>query len=137
MAYKIFIGMLMFSLQAAFAEPFPLTIIEPFDEGKIVMYVAESDIEQSPAWLPGEGAPPLSIENLIKAIEKYRAGMPRLAEDTVHEIALKPIWHHEKQHRWYYLVQMKSAEGHGHRHYLAVLMSGKIISAIKEPEAYK
>ncbi len=137
MTYKLFIGVLLLVTQQAFAAQFPLVIIEPFDETKIVIYVSEKDIEQSPAWTPADGSPPLTIEKLIADIKKYNARNPKLAGAIIHEIELKPILHHEKQNRWYYLVQMKAAGRSSHRHYLAVLMSGKIITAIREPESYK
>ncbi len=137
MTYKLFIGVLLLVSQQAFAAHFPLVIIEPFDETKIVIYVSETDIEQSPAWTPADGAPPLTIEKLIRDINRYKTRDPRLAGAIVHEIELKPIQHHEKQNRWYYLVQMKTTKNKPHRHYLAVLMNGKILSAVKEPESYK
>jgi len=137
MTYRLFIGALLLFTQNVIAAEFPLTIIEPFDEAKIVIYVSESDIEKSPAWQPADGALPLTIEKLIAVINKYNAGKPKMLNAIVHEIELKPILHHEKQNRWYYLVQMKAAGEQAHRHYFAVLMNGKIISAIKKPETYK
>lgn len=137
MSYKLLIGILLLSAQHAFAGQFPLVIIEPFDESKIVIYITEKDIEKSPAWKPTDGTPPLTIEKLIADINKHNANDPKFANSIIHEIELKPILHHEKQNRWYYLIQMKVGGKQPHRQYLAVLMNGKIISAIREPESYK
>lgn len=137
MSYKLLIGVLLLIAQNTFASQFPLVIIEPFDESKIVIYTTEKDIEKSPAWKPADGTPPLTIEKLIADINKHNAKHPKLANSIIHEIELKPILHHEKQNRWYYLIQMQGGGKQPHRHYLAVLMDGKIISAIKEPESYK
>lgn len=137
MSRKLFIGLLLLFAQSALAAQFPLIIIEPFDETKIIIYVSETDIENSPAWKPSDGTPPLTIEKLITDIKRHNGGDSKLANAIIHEIELKPVLHHEKQNRWYYLVQMKTVGKKSYRHYFAVLMDGKIISAIREPESYK
>lgn len=137
MAHKIFIAILLLFFQNVFAAQFPLIIIEPFDEAKVVIYVSEADIEKSPAWKPADGTPPLTIDKLIADINRHNANDPRMAKAIIHAIELKPVLHHEKQDRWYYLVQMKTEGEKPHRRYLAVLMNGEIISAISEPESFK
>lgn len=138
MSYKLFAGILLLAAQNVFASDYPLVIIEPFDDARIIIYVSETDIEKSPAWKPTNGTPPLTIEKLIADIQKHIASDPRLANAIIHEIELKPILHHEKENRWYYLIQMKIIDNQRPTsRYLAVLMNGKILSAIKEPKSYK
>jgi len=60
-----------------------------------------------------------------------------MAGTHIQKIELKPILHHEKKGRWYYLVQLGSQKKPRHHHYLAVLMSGKAFAAIEEPASYK
>ncbi len=120
------------------ASPFPLTLIETFDDDRVVIYASESDINNAPDWQPAEGAPPLSVKKLIDDINDWRTRNPEFRDATISEFELKPIRNHEKQHRWYYLVQIKNAgSSKADEHYLAVLMNGKVLPAIKEPAAYK
>jgi hypothetical protein len=122
----------------ALAKEFPLEIIERFADARIVIYTRQSAIDAAPAWNPSQGAPPLSIEALIKAVEKWSAAEPQPATAFIRKIELKPIRHEENRNRWYYLVQLDVKEqGRSSTRYLAVLMSGKILPAIREPEPYK
>ena len=122
----------------ALANEFPLEIIERFADARIVIYTQKNAIEESPAWSPSEGAPPLTIEILVKTIQKWSTADPNLAKSTIRKIELKPISHYENLDRWYYLVQLKiESQDHAGMHYVAVLMNGKILSAIREPETYK
>lgn len=122
----------------ALANQFPLEIIERFADARIVVYIQQTAIDQSPAWDPMEGAPPLTIEALVKTIQNWSAGDPVMAKSTIRKIELKPIRLKNSQDRWYYLVQLQAEhQDHTTMHYLAVLMNGKILQAIKEPEPYK
>lgn len=132
------VGLVFLITQNVFATQFPLVLIESFDDAKVVIYVNESDIRNTPSWQPSEGAPPLSLKNLIKDIKIWNKANPEYANATISGFELKPILHHEKQNRWYYLVQMKNVtNGTLDTHYLAVLMNGKVIPAIREPVSYK
>jgi hypothetical protein len=54
------------------------------------------------------------------------------------KIELKPIQNHDAKKYWYYLVQLRTqTDGHPKKQYLAAVMSGKILTAIKEPSSYK
>jgi hypothetical protein len=120
------------------AKPFPTEIIERFGDARIIVYTQQSAIDEAPAWKPTEGAPPLTIEALIKTVENWRTAHPELTRATIRKIELKPIAHNENRKRWYYLVQLKVEEqDRSTMHYLAVLMNGKILPAIREPEPYK
>ena len=138
--YKyLFAGFFLFSIySSAFATPWPLEIIEHLDETKIIVYVKEADIEQSPTWNPAEGAPSFGLAEVLKAISKWDNNVKGLANAHIEKIELKPILHQEKKGRWYYLVQLRDTSGSKHdRHYLAILMNGKAFAAIEEPASYK
>jgi hypothetical protein len=124
--------------KSAIAGQFPLEIIERFADARIVVYVQQSDIDKEPSWDPSSGEPPLTIAQLVKKVQAWQARDAKLASATIRKIELKPILHHQKQDRWYYLIQLKKLdEEQPGTYYLAVLMSGKIVPAIKEPESYK
>ncbi len=122
----------------ATAAPWPLEIIDHLDDATLVIYANESDIESSPRWSPAKGAPPFGLTALFKAVGDWKKQNHYAEADGIEKVELKPIARHEKEGRWYYLVQLKDLEDDGHAHrYLAVLMNGKTIAAVKEPEAYK
>lgn len=122
----------------ASAMQFPLEIIERFDEFRIVVYANQSDIDTAPAWNPGAGAPPLSIEKLLQIIARQSKDDARLHNAEIQKVELKPIHGDQAGNHWYYLVQMKVFTGeHPSMQYIAVLMSGKVLPAVREPDSYK
>lgn len=135
---RLLTGLIFLAAQNVLASPFPQVLIESFDDTKLVIYVNESDINNTPDWQPSEGAPPLSVKALLNDIKKWNTRNPEYANTTINEFELKPIIHHEKQNRWYYLVQMKDDTNKtSNTLYLAVLMNGKVLPVIKEPASYK
>ena len=129
---------LMFVVNANAAMQFPLEIIERFDEFRIVVYATQTDIDKAPTWEPDEGAPPLSIEKLLLVIDKQESKEPRLHKAKIQKIELKPIREYQAGHHWYYLVQLKVFTGeHPAMQYIAVLMNGKVLPAVREPDSYK
>jgi hypothetical protein len=135
---KVIAGLIFLISGNVLADQFPVEIIEYFNDTKVVVYVNESDIEKAPIWNPTKGAPPLTIAMLIKDVQEWNSSAPDLAGMQIHEIELKPIRHHEKQDRWYYLVHLTGPKSkHSGRQYLAVLMNGKIVPAIREPASFK
>ncbi len=138
MLSRFLAGLVFLIAQNVFAAQFPLVLIESFDDAKVIIYVNESDIHNTPDWKPSEGAPPLSVKSLIEDVRKWNALNPEFSNATINEFELKPILNHEKENRWYYLVQMKnSTNGTTDTHYLAVLMDGKVLAAVREPVSYK
>ncbi len=138
MLSRLLAGFVFLIAQNVLAAQFPLVLIESFDDAKVVIYVNESDIRSTPDWRPSEGAPPLSVKNLIADVQKWNALNPEFSNATINEFELKPILNHEKENRWYYLVQMKNTtNGTTDTHYLAVLMDGKVLAAVREPTSYK
>jgi len=115
---------------------FPIEVFEYINNEKVVAFINEDDIDASTSWLPTEGAPPVTIANVVSTIQKYIKPDPKLTNATFSEIELKRIPRHEKH--WHYLVKMKTGTGgQAHYHYFVVLMNGKIIPALREPESFK
>ena len=133
MLSRVLFALLLLSTQAQAIE-YPVEIIEYLDNNRVVAFVNESDIKKSPQWDP-PGEPPLSMAKAVSAVEQYIAPAP-INGETLIGIELKKIPRH--QHQWHYLVKNKvQTEDQMVSHYYVVLMDGKVIPAIKEPEAYK
>jgi hypothetical protein len=130
---------LVFLLLSAntYAYKFPTEIIEYIDNTKIVAFINENDIQKSLPWSPLEGTtPPLTMENALKAVQKYTTTDSSLTHAALQEIELKQIPKHEKQ--WHYLVKMKTqSDEKSQSHFLIVLMSGKVLPGLREPEVIK
>ena len=115
---------------------FPIEIFEYVDNARVTVFINEGDIDNSVNWIPFKGAPPLTIEQVTGSIQKYIAGKAEYRNAKLEEIELRKIPHHEKQ--WHYMVKMKTTiNDEPHNHYFVVLMNGKIISALIEPESIK
>ena len=123
---------------SASAANWPLEIIDHLDEAKIVVYVNESDIERSPAWDPATGTPPFKLADVLDAIARWEKRNAKSGDYDIEKIELKRISHHEKQGRWYYLVQLREpGDSKRRHHYVAVLLNGVTAAAIEEPASYK
>ena len=115
---------------------FPIGITEYVDEVRIVAYINKDDLENSKQWSPFEGPPPLSIHEALKAVQEFMKNDKDFASGILDEIELRKIPHHEKD--WHYLVRMKyQTDDRVKSHFFLVLMDGKVISAIREPESIK
>jgi hypothetical protein len=118
-----------------YAYEFPLDITEYIDDVKVVAYINNSDIKPELNWEPFASAPLLSIASALQAIQAYSANT-ELADMMLTGIELKQIPHHENQ--WHYLVKVKTeVDEVFESHYFIVLMNGKVIPALKEPDSIK
>ena len=118
------------------AREFPIEIFEYIDNTRVVAFVNEADIDKTLHWTPFEGPLPLTLTDALKAIEAYIKTNPELTNAVLSGVELKPVPHHEGS--WNYLVRMKTfADGKPVSHYFIVLMDGKIVSGLKEPEMVK
>jgi hypothetical protein len=124
---------LLFSLcvSTAQASSLPTEVIEVMDQHRIALYLNESQINGIPAWRPGEGKPPMSLEDAVGRALEWMARDPSLANAQVYELKYKPVHHYEKLNRWYYLVELRQKAGK--KRFLAVLPDGEVVSAIVEP----
>lgn len=120
----------------AHAYELPIEIFEYVDNAKVVAFVHESDLGDSTRWHPFAAAPPLTIENVTAAVGSYIATTEGINNAVIEEIQLRKMPRHEDQ--WHYMVKLKTAGEDAIRyHYLVILMNGKIIPAIREPESIK
>jgi hypothetical protein len=118
------------------ATHFPVEIFEYVDDVRTVAFVNESDLEEDTRWKPFEGAPPLTIEEALEDVRGHMTSDTGLAGASVVEIELRKVPHHEQN--WHYMVKLEQqSEGRTRYRYLVVLMSGKVIPAMKEPESVK
>jgi len=115
---------------------FPIEIIEYVDSTRVVAFIDESDIPDAVNWHPFEEALPLTIEGAMGAVQQYIASAMVLAEPRLEEVELRRIPHHEN--RWHYMVKIREqGEDNARIHYFVVLMNGKVIPAMREPESVK
>jgi hypothetical protein len=115
---------------------FPVEIFEYVDNARIVVFINEGDIVDSANWEPFKGSPPLSVEKVISSLHKYIGGKEEYANIKLEEIEVRRIPHHEN--KWHYMVKMKTYNNDKTQyHYFVVLMNGKIITALREPESVK
>lgn len=118
------------------AYEFPIEITEYVDEVRIAAYINRGDINENVQWIPFEGPPPLSIHEALTAVQKYLQSDSDMVNSSLVEIELRPIPHHENN--WHYLVRIRyQTNDKVQPHFFLVLMDGKVISAIREPEAIK
>jgi len=115
---------------------FPIEITEYVDEVRIAAHINKEDIDKNIQWTPFQGPPPLSIQEALKAVQEHMKSDENMVSAKLVEIELRPIPHQEKS--WHYLVRMRYQSGDKVQpHFYLVLMNGKVISAIREPESIK
>jgi hypothetical protein len=118
------------------AYEFPIEIIEFMDNNRVAASINEADIDKSVDWVPFESAPPLSVAEVLKAIKDYLAERGEMTNAILDEVELKRIPHHEKH--WHYLVKLHAPdEDRQHSSYFFVLMTGKVIPGVKQPQSVK
>lgn len=118
------------------SQALPTEIFENMDGNTIVAFVEQAEIDAAPNWNPMEESPPLTIKGLTRTLHEFTTPMRGLSDARLREIELRQIPGHADY--WHYLVDMTTAsDGNLHHHYFMVLMNGKIIPAIREPESIK
>lgn len=135
MRTRLMLLLLLFSGKAL-AFDFPIEVTEYIDSTKIVAYINKNDINKKLQWAPFDGPPPLSIADALQAVHKYIKLDVDFSNTSLTGIELKRIPHHEKS--WHYIVRIKyKTNGVMQPHFFIVLMDGKVISALKEPDSIK
>jgi Zn-dependent metalloprotease len=133
---KLIPALLLLISAQALAVEFPLEISEYFDDIRIVAYVNQSDIDKEARWTPFRSAPPLSVEAALDNVQTHLKADNVFADAELTSIELKPI--PKQQDYWHYLVKMKyTQDGISRPHFFVVLMDGKVISALKQPDSIK
>jgi hypothetical protein len=126
---------LLFSTQVLAIE-FPIEISEYIDDVKIDAFINKEDLENTSQWTPFESSPPLTINQALTAILNDEKSEINLNNASVIGVELKPVPHHKSY--WHYLVKIKTISEEGSEpHFFIVLMDGKVIPAIKEPDSIK
>jgi hypothetical protein len=129
-----FLLLLVFGRVMAYENP--IEIIEYIDDVKVVAYINKSDINTKIEWTPFESPLPLSIDDALHAVQEYIQSDDDITDVKLSGIELKRIARHEMY--WHYLVKLKYKSGDETRpHFFVVLMDGKVISALREPESIK
>ena len=129
--------LLLFLLSSkVMAYEFPIEIIEYIDDIKIFAYLDKNDINEKAKWKPFKSPPPLSLHQALQAVHTYMKSHEGYADASLTGIELKQIPHHENY--WHYLVKVRVAANEKVKpHFFVVLMDGKVVSALREPEAIK
>ncbi len=119
---------------SAYALQPTVEIIEQFDNIKVVAVISVNDINNSPMWNPDIEAPPLSVKDALHSIRDFNKQSK--ATYSVKEIEIRAIKRHPGY--WHYLIKTVSNDMNMHKYDVyVVLMDGKVIPAIIEPESYK
>lgn len=114
----------------------PIEIIEYIDDIKIVANIKKSDISNKAEWIPFTSPPPLSVGDALQAVQKYIMSNNAISDVKLRGIELKRMSHHKMV--WHYLIKINYKIGDNTRpHFFVVLMDGKVISALQEPESIK
>ncbi len=136
--YKLSYCLIVFILFAASANAgkWPIEIFESMDGKKIVVFLEDKDVSDSPQWKPYEKAPQLTVDGALRRLRSWLENQGKI-NLVVKEIDLKRIHGHEMENRWYYLVELHDAKSKKKTDYAAVLFNGKVVPAIAEPSAIK
>lgn len=136
MQARLFYLLLIAFSTRTLAMDFPVEVVEFMDSARVVAALNAADIDDAARWQPFETAPPLSLADALTAVHAYLASDPELADSTLAGIELKEIPHHVNH--WHYLVRMKTrTPGAAGSRYFIVLMNGKVIPGLREPQAVK
>ena len=134
MKYYRYLLMLSLALSAkAYALQPKIEIFEQFDNLRMVVFIGKQDIKNSPEWNPDSEAPPLKISNAIQAVKNFAKNSKN--STPIREIEIRPIPRHEKH--WHYLIKTDNHKKKTKYDIYVVLMDGKVIPAIIEPQGYK
>ena len=121
----------------ALAYQFPLEVSEYIDDVKIDVFIDPKDLEGQTPWRPFQAPLPLTLDQALAAIARGVKQDPRIDRAGLVGVELKPIPRHPGL--WHYLVKMKAvmADGKQQALYFIVLMNGKVVPALREPESIK
>jgi len=118
----------------AHASEYNVEIFEQFDNIRVVALIKSDDIDNSPVWNPAVDPLPLRVEDAIQAIRDF-SKQPGIT-GNIKEIELRTINNYPGH--WHYLIKMVANDVLPHKYNVyAVLMDGKVIPAVIEPEAIK
>lgn len=128
----LFLAILSFDTNANAIQS-KIEIMERFDDFRVVAFVDRKDVNSSPEWDPNVGVPPLTLAEAIQAVKGFIGGSEPL--NAVKEIEVRPVPNHSGH--WHYLIKISDNEMKTRYDIYVVLMSGKVVPAIIEPQSYK
>ena len=129
---NLFLTLFVFSSNVYAYQP-KIEIFEQFDNLRMVAFIEEKDINNSPEWTPGLSPIPLTVSGAIQAVAKLTKASN--APDAIKEIEIRPVPNFEKH--WHYLIKVDNEAMNSKYNIYVVLMNGKVIPAIIEPQGYK
>lgn len=128
--YRYFIlGIIALSAPVHAFQP-TFEIVEQFDDLKTIAFIPVEDIDNNPMWDPAVSEPPISVFEAVQAIKKINK--PPVSIDEI-EIRKVP----KREGQWHYLMKVSNGSVKDNVNIYVVLMSGKVIPAIIEPQGYK
>lgn len=130
MRFSVFLVwvMLVISMSAHAFEP-KIEIVEQYDDLRMVAFISAQDIDDSPVWYPDQSPPPLSLGDAISIVRSLNK------TGAIKEIEIREVPKHEN--KWHYLVKIADDAKTTRYDIYVVLMNGKVIPAIIEPQGYK
>lgn len=127
--------LLLFSFEVLATE-FPIVIREYIDDIKIDAYINKTDLDSLEPWTPFESPPRLSVGGALMAVKNYIDADTRYADFSLVGIELKLLPQHERY--WHYIVKINTLlEDRREPGFFIVLMDGKVIPAIMQPDSIK
>lgn len=134
MKYYRWLPILILILSAnAHALQSKIEILEQFDNLKMVALIDRKDIDSNPEWDPNVSEPPLTLVQAIQAVKDFNNTSEPIG--AIREIEIRPIPKHDKN--WHYLIKIENNAMNTKYNIYIVLMSGKVIPAMIEPQSYK
>lgn len=133
MKYYYFLFVFVASALSAHAYQPKIEIIEQFDNLKMVAFISKEDLQNNPEWNPDSEAPPLTVSQAIQAYKSYTKSQKALK--PIKEIEIRSVPNY-KNH-WHYLFKVPNQSMKTGYNIYVVLMNGKVIPAIIEPQSYK
>ncbi len=129
--------LLLWAALPAGAYQFPVEISEYIDDVKVDVFIDPADLAGQKPWRPLRSPLPLTLDQALAAIANGVKQDRRIDKAGLVGVELKPIPRHPGL--WHYLVKMKALMSNGQQRplYFIVLMNGKVIPAIREPESIK
>jgi len=131
MKYYSYLLLAFFFLTSnAYAYQPKVEIIEQFDNLKMIAFIHKNDIDSNPEWNPNVEAPPMTTLEAIKALKSAIKAI-----GSIKEIEIRQIPKHSSQ--WHYLIKVEDETMHSKVSIYVVLMNGKVIPGIIQPQSYK
>jgi len=128
----LFIAIFIFSSNANAFQP-KVEIYEQFDNLRMITFIDENDINNSPEWNPDSSLIPLTVDRAIQAVIDF--SKDSITPGVIKKIELRRVPKHDKH--WHYLIKISNDAMKTKYNIYVVLMDGKVIPAIIEPQGYK